>query len=101
MQFDNSKFELIHFENHKATLDQMIMLFNDTVVKSKICIQWLKVWLNRKLNFKMHVQTKIVAVTRTLHDQQRDLSVWDADYESSASYACQKSWTISSTSTKQ
>jgi len=67
MQFDNSKFELIHFESHKATLNQTIMLFNDTVVKSKICIQWLEVWLNRKLNFKMHVQTKIVAVTRTLH----------------------------------
>ncbi len=67
VQFDDSKFELIHFENHKATLDQTIMLLNDTVVKSKICIQWLEVWLNRKLNFKMHVQTKIVAVTRTLH----------------------------------
>jgi len=34
-------------------------------------------------------------------DQQRDLSVQDADYESSASYACQKSWTISSELTEQ
>ncbi len=34
-------------------------------------------------------------------DWQRDLSVQDADYESSASYACQKSWTISSTLTEQ
>ncbi len=34
-------------------------------------------------------------------DRQRDLSVQDADYEPSASYACQKSWTISSTLTKQ
>ncbi len=34
-------------------------------------------------------------------DQQWDLSVQNADYESSASYACQKSWTISSTLTKQ
>ncbi len=67
VQFDDSKFELIHFESHKATLNQTIMLLNDIVVKSKICIQWLEVWLNRKLNFKMHVQTKIVAVTRTLH----------------------------------
>ncbi len=67
VQFDDSQFELIHFESHKATLNQTIMLLNDIVVKSKICIQWLEVWLNRKLNFKMHVQTKIVAVTRTLH----------------------------------
>ncbi len=35
------------------------------------------------------------------YDWQRDLSVQDADYESSASYACQKSWTISSTLTEQ
>ncbi len=34
-------------------------------------------------------------------DQQRDLSVQDTDYKSSASYACQKSWTISSTLTEQ
>ena len=34
-------------------------------------------------------------------DQQRDLTVQDADYESSASYACQKSWTISSELTEQ
>ncbi len=67
MQFDDSKFELIHFKSHKVTFNQTIMLFNDTVVKSKICIQWLEVWLNRKLNFKMHMQMKIVAVTRTLH----------------------------------
>ena len=41
---------------------------------------------------------------RWLHissDQQQDLSVWNADYESSASYACQKSWTILSTLTEQ
>ena len=34
-------------------------------------------------------------------DRQRDLPVRDAGYEPSASYACQKSWTISSTSTEQ
>ncbi len=67
VQFNDSKFELIHFESHKATFNQMIMLFNDIVIRLKICIQWLEVWLNRKFNFKMHMQTKIVAVTRTLH----------------------------------
>ncbi len=40
-------------------------------------------------------------VTIQKQDRQRDLSVRDADYEPSASYACQKSWTISSTSTEQ
>ncbi len=37
------------------------------IIKSKTCVRWLKVWLNRKLNFKVHVQTKIATVTRTLH----------------------------------
>jgi len=83
MQFDDSKFELIHFESHKAALNQTIMLLNDTVVKSKICIRWLEVWLNRKLNFKMHVQTKIVAVTRMLHSLFRLMnSEWELNAKS-------------------
>ncbi len=40
-------------------------------------------------------------ISHAIVNWQRDLSVQDADYESSASYACQKSWTISSTSTEQ
>ncbi len=83
MQFDNSKFELIHFESHKVTFNQTIMLLNDIVVKSKICIQWLEVWLDWKLNFKMHVQTKIVAVTRTLHSLFRLMnSEWELNAKS-------------------
>ncbi len=83
MQFNDSKFELIHFESHKAIFDQTIMLLNDTVVKSKICIWWLEVWLNRKLNFKMHMQTKIIAVTRTLHSLFRLMnSEWELNAKS-------------------
>ncbi len=67
MQFNNSKSELIHFESHKTTLNQMIILLNNMIIKSKTCVQWLKVWLNRKLNFKVHVQMKIMTVTRMLH----------------------------------
>ncbi len=67
VQFNDSKSELIHFESHKITLNQMIILLNNMIIKSKTCIWWLKVWLNQKLNFKVHVQTKIVTVTRTLH----------------------------------
>ncbi len=67
MQFDDLKSELIHFESHKMTLNQMIILLNNMIIKSKTCVWWLEVWLNRKLNFKVHVQTKIATVTRTLH----------------------------------
>ncbi len=83
VQFNNSKFELIHFESYKATLNQTIMLLNDTVVKSKICIQWLEVWLNWKLNFKMHVQIKIIAVTRMLHSLFKLMnSEWELNMKS-------------------
>ncbi len=67
MQFNDLKFKLIHFESHKKTFNQMIILLNNIIIKSKTCIQWLEVWLNQKLNFKVHVQTKIMTVTRTLH----------------------------------
>ena len=55
MQFNDSKSELIHFESHKATFNQMIILLNNMIIKSKTCIWWLEVWLNQKLNFKVHV----------------------------------------------
>jgi len=44
---------------------------------------------------------KLKIILQLIQDRQQDLSVQDADYESSASYACQKSWTISSTLTEQ
>ncbi len=67
VQFNDLKSELIHFESHKTTFNQMIILLNNMIIKLKTCIQWLEVWLNRKLNFKVYVQTKIATVTRTLH----------------------------------
>jgi len=78
VQFDDSKSELIHFESHKMTLNQMIILLNNMIIKSKTCVWWLEVWLNWKLNFKVHVQTKIVTVTRTLHSLFRLMnSEWE------------------------
>ncbi len=83
VQFDDSKSELIHFESHKTTLNQMIILLNNTVIKSKTCVRWLKVWLNRKLNFKVHVQTKIVTVIRTLHSLFKLInSEWELNVKS-------------------
>ena len=38
MQFNNSKFELIHFESYKTTFNQMIILFNNMIIKLKIYI---------------------------------------------------------------
>jgi len=83
VQFDDSKSELIHFESHKTTLNQMIILLNNTVIKSKTCVRWLEVWLNRKLNFKVYVQTKIMTVTRTLHSLFKLMnSEWELNVKS-------------------
>ncbi len=83
VQFDDSKFELIHFESHKMTLNQMIILLNNMIIKSKTCVQWLKVWLNWKLNFKVHVQTKIATVTRMLHSLFKLMnSEWELNVKS-------------------
>ncbi len=83
VQFDDSKSELIHFESHKMTLNQIIILLNNMIIKSKTCVQWLEVWLNWKLNFKVHVQTKIATVTRTLHSLFRLMnSEWELNVKS-------------------
>ncbi len=83
VQFNDLKSELIHFESHKTTLNQMIILLNNMIIKSKTCIWWLEVWLNWKLNFKVHMQTKIVTVTRTLHSLFRLMnSEWELNVKS-------------------
>ncbi len=83
VQFDDSKSELIHFESHKMTLNQMIILLNNMIIKSKTCVQWLEVWLNWKLNFKVHVQMKIATVTRTLNSLFRLMnSEWSLNIKS-------------------
>ncbi len=61
----------------------MIILLNNMIVKSKTCVWWLKVWLNRKLNFKVHVQTKIATVARTLHSLFKLMnSEWELNVKS-------------------
>ncbi len=83
VQFNDSKSELIHFESHKMILNQMIILLNNMIIKSKTCVRWLEVWLNRKLNFKVHVQTKIATVTRTLHSLFKLMnSKWELNVKS-------------------
>jgi hypothetical protein len=83
VQFNDLKSELIHFESHKATLKQTIILLNNTIIKSKTCIRWLEVWLNWKLNFRVHVQMKIATVTRTLHSLFRLMnSEWELNVKS-------------------
>ena len=38
VQFNDLKSELIHFESHKTTFNQMIILLNNMIIKSKTCV---------------------------------------------------------------
>ncbi len=83
VQFNDSKSELIHFESYKTILNQIIILLNNMIIKSKTYVWWLKIWLNRKLNFKVHVQTKIATVTKTLHSLFKLMnSEWELNVKS-------------------
>jgi len=39
VQFDDLKSELIHFESYKITINQMIILLNNMIIKSKTCVR--------------------------------------------------------------
>ncbi len=70
-------------ESYKMTLNQIIILFNNMIIKSKTCVRWLEVWLNQKLNFKVHVQTKIITVIRMLHSLFKLMnSQWELNVKS-------------------
>ena len=43
IQFDDSKFELIHFESKKIMSTNSIILSNETILKFQNMIKWLKI----------------------------------------------------------
>ena len=67
VKFDDNKSELIHFQRQRRPALETITLPNETVISPAETVRWLGVWLDRKLNFKTHVQKKTAAATRTLH----------------------------------
>ena len=44
-----------------------IVLFNEIILNSQKIIKYLGIYLNKKLNFKIHVNHKIVTVKWNLH----------------------------------
>ncbi len=79
----------------------------EIMLKKKMKKIAVRIYLSRRMykswrcSFNFLVISYECREVHVSHDRQRDLSVRDADYKSSASYACQKSWTISSTLTEQ
>ena len=64
-------FELIHFESSNNSSIDTVKLSNNTILKPKIDVKWLGIYMNRKLNFKKHVQNRITSTKRVLHSIDR------------------------------
>ena len=74
IQFDDSKSELIHFESKKIMSINSIILSNGTILKSQNMIKWLKVWIVRKLTFKIHI-------LKNVWHPQLELFIQSIDYK--------------------
>lgn len=60
--FENPKTELTHFHNRKTSgqSDKVKVLMPDNSTVTCGAVQrWLEVWLDRKMDFKHHVKTKV------------------------------------------
>ena len=58
ISFDVSKTELIHFYNKRIIIKEGLKL-GDIKISPKPLVRWLRVFLDSKLTFKQHVETKI------------------------------------------
>ena len=55
-----------------------VKLSNNTILKTKLDVKWLEIYMNRKLNFKKHIQNRIAAANRVLHSINRlQTSEWN------------------------
>ena len=48
-----------------------VKLPNNTVLKPKMDVKWLGIYMDRKLKFKKHVQNRITSAKRVLHSIDR------------------------------
>ena len=68
IKFNDLKFELIHFEKSKNLSIDIMKLTNEIILQSQKWVKYFKVFLNRKLNFNIHVQKQLNSVNRVLHE---------------------------------
>jgi hypothetical protein len=71
IKFDDSKSEIIHFEFKKQMSTNTITLSNETTLKSQKSVQWLEIYIDKKLTFKEHVNKRIANTTKALHSINR------------------------------
>src|SRR5204863_6645417 len=76
IQFDMEKTELIHFHSKKIdNYQDYIIQIGNIQIEPKSLVKWLGIWLDSKLNFKEHVEKKIVSATQILHQASRLLNI--------------------------
>ena len=69
------KTELIHFHSKRIdNYQDYIVQIGNIQIEPKSLVKWLDIWLDLKLNFKEHVEKKIVSATRILHQASRLLN---------------------------
>jgi len=66
------KTELIHFHSKRIdNYQDYIVRIGNIQIEPKKLVKWLSIWLDLKLNFKEHVEKKIVNATRVFHQIAR------------------------------
>ena len=63
VEFDIAKTELIHFHTRREEIEETIMA-GQNMVKPSAVVKWLGISLDRRLNFKTHVEGKVTAAQR-------------------------------------
>ena len=52
-------------------LTNSITLSNETILKSQNMIKWLKIWIDRKLTFKTHVEKRLIFAIKVFYSINR------------------------------
>ena len=71
VQFNAGKTELIHFHTKRQPIEESITIGSLEVKPATKPIRWLGIYLDRKLDFKAHVEIKINAATGAYFGLQR------------------------------
>jgi hypothetical protein len=73
VQFDDLKIDLMHFHKKPSTYttNTPVKITDTNIIHPSGVLRWLGVWLDRKLSFNHHVQTRIASAKRTLSAIQR------------------------------
>ena len=59
VEFDPGKTELVHFLRRYLRPRDPLRLLNGATIQLKEVVKWLGIWFDRKLDFKVHISTRV------------------------------------------